>query len=92
MLTPPPRLPGGSDRCRCAACGAYFNSTRAFERHRVGPYRQFNDPPDAPDRRCLSEAEMTARGMAKNRTGFWVGRPSNRTDYGGRDHVSTAAA
>lgn len=55
------------DRCRCCACGAHFNSTRAFDKHRRGDY--------GIDRRCLTAAEMLARGMAQNATGFWVTSP-----------------
>lgn len=50
-------------RCRCGACGFYFNSIGAFDRHRAGP---------PTNRRCLSPAEMVARGMTTNDTGFWV--------------------
>jgi hypothetical protein len=57
-------------RCQCSlppykGCGEYFNSTRAFDKHRTGSYA-------ALQRRCLSAAEMTARGMAQNAKGFWV--------------------
>jgi len=56
------------DRCQCAGhpyrgCGEYFNSTRAFDKHRTGEYSS---------RRCLSQAEMRAIGMAQNAAGFWV--------------------
>ena len=51
------------DHCRCVACGGYFNSTRAFDKHRKGEYR---------NRRCLTEAEMLEIGMAKNTDGWWV--------------------
>lgn len=53
-------------RCKCTVCGGYFNSTGAFDKHRVGEY-QHNG------RRCWSEAEMEAKGMSKNETGFWIG-------------------
>lgn len=51
------------DHCRCTACGGYFNSTRAFDKHRRGAY---------PERRCLSPDEMLAAGMAKNSGDWWV--------------------
>lgn len=51
------------DRCQCAACLEYFNSTRAFDRHRRGVY---------PDRRCRTPDEMTAAGMSVNAAGFWI--------------------
>lgn len=44
------------DRCRCNACGEYFRTTSAFDKHRTGPYV---------DRRCLARAEMTDAGMAE---------------------------
>jgi hypothetical protein len=58
------------DRCRCSGppyggCGEYFNSTKAFDRHRTGAYA-------LAQRRCLSPDEMRAKGMAKNAAGFWV--------------------
>ncbi len=57
-----PQLKG--DRCQCPSCGEYFNSTYAFDRHRIGQI--------GGDRRCLVSAEMVAKGMAKNAAGFWV--------------------
>jgi len=55
------------DRNQCQACKTYFNSTRAFDKHRTGDFGH--------DRRCLAEPEMLAKGMAKNSAGFWVGKP-----------------
>jgi hypothetical protein len=40
-----------------------FNSTAAFDKHRVGPFTA---------RRCLSDDEMLAKGMGPNRYGRWV--------------------
>ena len=61
------------DRCLCRTCGEYFNSTFAFDKHRVGKHdlaaSHFG-------RRCLTEAEMTARGMARNQRGFWISSAS----------------
>jgi hypothetical protein len=54
------------DRCRCSSCGLYFNSTAAFDKHRVGSWR------GVADRRCLAIAEMKDRGMAVNASGYWV--------------------
>ncbi len=53
------------DRCQCRTCAEYFNSTRAFDKHRTGTYAQ-------PPRRCLSPDEMRARGMSQNAAGFWI--------------------
>ena len=56
-----------SDRNQCQGCKAYFNSASAFDKHRFGQH--------GVDRRCLTEPEMLAKGMAKNAAGFWVGTP-----------------
>jgi hypothetical protein len=52
------------DRCQCAACDEYFNSTSAFNKHRRGKHTV--------KRYCLSPTEMINKGMAKNKAGFWV--------------------
>lgn len=51
------------DHCQCAVCHEHFNSTAAFDKHRVW---------DAEKRRCLAPAEMTAKGMAVSSRGWWV--------------------
>lgn len=58
------------DRNQCRTCSAYFNSTSAFDKHRIGEY--------GGERRCMTVAEMYAAGMAKNSDGFWLTRA--RTD------------
>jgi hypothetical protein len=58
-----PKLPTGSNRCRCGACHRYFSSVASFDAHRVG---------DGDARRCLPEPEMLARGMVVNDKGYWV--------------------
>src|SRR5579863_20205 len=60
------------NRCRCTACGDYFNSIFAFDRHRVGNYSTRTS------RRCLTVAELAARGWARNAAGFWITRPMPR--------------
>jgi hypothetical protein len=35
-MSPSPKLTG--DRCKCGACGLYFNSTFAFDAHRTGTF------------------------------------------------------
>ncbi len=52
------------DRNQCPTCGEYFNSTKAFDRHRTGRF--------GVDRRCMTVVEMTARGMVLNKAGFWI--------------------
>ena len=60
------------DRCQCSrgtgGCGEYFNSTYAFDQHRTGR--------PGIDRRCLTVAEMEARGFVKNAAAFWKTRVS----------------
>ena len=56
------RLTG--DRNQCPSCSLGFNSTLAFDRHRTGPFDG--------GRRCLTESEMLAKGMALASSGFWV--------------------
>lgn len=56
------RLTG--DRNQCRACRKYFNSTKAFDKHRTGRY--------GIDRRCLDDSEMQSKGMSKNTLGFWI--------------------
>jgi predicted nucleic acid-binding Zn ribbon protein len=51
------------DHCQCTACGNYFNSTAAFDKHRWGDYE---------DRHCKSEEQMFAAGMALSGTGWWL--------------------
>ena len=53
-----------NDRNQCQGCKTYFNSTKAFDKHRRGEHGH--------DRRCLTEAEMLAKGMSVNKDGFWV--------------------
>ncbi|MFZ9960516.1 MAG: hypothetical protein ACO3GP_08995 [Candidatus Limnocylindrus sp.] len=54
------------DRNQCRGCSVAFNSTRSFDRHRVGQF--------GVDRRCLTPTEMLQRGMSRNSRGFWVGK------------------
>ena len=51
------------DRNQCPTCHEYFNSVRAFDKHRTGTWTT---------RRCLTADEMTGKGMLKNQSGFWV--------------------
>ena len=55
------------DHCQCAACGEYFNSTYAFDKHRVGPFTH-----DLRTRRCLTPDEMRVKGMAQKPEGWWI--------------------
>ena len=51
------------DHCRCAACGEYFNSTAAFDKHRIG---------DMTMRSCRTPDVMRAVGMQISSTGWWI--------------------
>ena len=66
-----PKLPHGSDKCQCTACGEYFSSTYAFDRHRYGPFNG--------DRRCLSGDEMVAKGWSKGPLRHWARRAMPHT-------------
>lgn len=59
-----PKLPLYTDKCRCMACGEYFNSSSAFTKHRVGPLGHA--------RRCLTPAQLRARGWFLTDTGHWA--------------------
>src|SRR3546814_8225222 len=63
-----PRLTG--NRCQCAACGLHFTSAREFDRHRIGRYAELGQWQGA--RRCLTVAELQARGWRTNERGFWM--------------------
>jgi hypothetical protein len=56
------RLSG--DHNQCPGCSEYFNSTAAFDKHRIGRF--------GVDRRCMTVPEMLAAGMAKSKTDWWV--------------------
>jgi hypothetical protein len=49
--------------CQCACCREYFNSTVAFDKHRMGEWTS---------RRCLTAKEMRAKGMLVSATGWWL--------------------
>lgn len=62
------------DRNQCQGCQECFNSTAAFDKHRVGT---FGSPKGdgtyaSNTRRCRSTEEMSAAGMVKNAAGFWI--------------------
>ena len=67
-----PKLRPGTNRCKCAACGEYFNSVYAFELHRRGDYS---------DRKCLNPEQMVNKGMAISEAGFWISEKNSRTAH-----------
>lgn len=56
------KLPIGSNKCKCAACGEYFLTVKAFETHRYGKYT---------DRRCTETADMDKRRLSLDEKGYW---------------------
>lgn len=73
------------DHCQCGACDEYFNSTKAFDRHRRGK--------PGVNRHCLTPTQMLAAGMCKNAGDWWITEPGApdrfRVKRQGRDPVST---
>lgn len=59
-------------RCRCRACGEYFNSTKAFDRHRKDRQVLGDSGLGEMVRVCRTPAELVFRGWSKNAGGFWV--------------------
>jgi len=57
-------------RCQCRACDEYFNSSFAFDKHRIGEHGK--------NRRCMTTDEMLGKGMERNKALFWVSSPSVR--------------
>lgn len=55
------------DRCKCPSCGQYFNSTYAFDMHRIGTFQPMR-------RVCLTVDQMLEEGMAQNAQWFWISR------------------
>lgn len=53
------------NRNQCPACGKYFNSNGAFDKHRIGQH--------GVNRRCMSDAEMLESGMFLGDDEFWRG-------------------
>ena len=51
-------------RNQCQGCFEYFNSNKAFEKHRTGEYGK--------SRRCRTPEEMLEKGMSLNKAGFWI--------------------
>jgi len=69
--------PLSGNRCQCSVCFEYFNSEKAFTRHRVGSYMPM-------ERRCLTVDEMLERGFSKNKADFWITEAFDRKRVGTR--------
>lgn len=82
------RLTGG--RCQCPTCGELFGSVRSFDRHRVGAFAKPGEWRG--NRRCLSPAEMIAKGWRKTERSFWLRPDHRRAGAELQAHISTPPA
>ncbi len=57
-----PMLPPGRNFCKCALCGLYFKSVKAFDVHLIGV---------GLDRGCMPEAECSGLGLERDLGGYW---------------------
>lgn len=73
-----PRMPPGvkppekrlhGRRSLCRSCGQYFNGVEGFDQHRVG---------GGSARRCLTPAELAAKGWVLRADGFWSRPPPEK--------------
>lgn len=55
----------------CSVCDIDFGSLSAFDMHRVGRHAYAHSPERPDGRRCLDEAEMSAKGMRVDAHGRW---------------------
>ncbi len=67
-------------RNQCPTCSEYFNSNKAFDRHRFGN-------PGSLNRRCRTPAELLAKGWSLNSSGFWITKTNQHK--GGRHDATT---
>jgi len=71
------------DHNQCPTCGEYFNSTRAFDKHRTGEHPSLKKGTPS-TRRCMSEEEMFACGMDISNSGWWVSKKLSTGDIQAR--------
>lgn len=64
---PPPK--GKQEHCPVRGCHQTFTGATAGDMHRTGKHHVSLGPDR---RRCLTEAEMLAKGMARNGRGIWM--------------------
>lgn len=60
---------GKQEHCVAPGCHQTFSGTTAGDMHRVGKHHVSTGPDR---RRCMTEAEMLARGMTRNSFGIWM--------------------
>ena len=58
---------------QCPGCGEYFNSNKAFDKHRIGDF--------GVDRRCVTVEEMLAKGMSLSKTNWWITEAMVDSDF-----------
>ncbi len=58
-------------RCDCAECGRTLGGLDGFDAHRVSVTGQPGRDPEY-DRRCATDAEITAKGLRQDARGWWV--------------------
>jgi hypothetical protein len=67
------KLVTGTNYCECTACGIVFGGVGVFDAHRV--FAEKNDKgkyiEDWDKRRCLTIAEMVAKGWRQDTNGYW---------------------
>jgi hypothetical protein len=74
------------ERNQCQGCKQYFTRTSVFDKHRIGEHGK--------NRRCLTPAEMIAKGMFVGADGVWRGETMDEcyfTQAGERDRVALDA-
>ena len=57
---------------QCQGCKEFFTANSSFSKHRTGEY--------GGGRRCMTEAEMLEKKMAKDKDGFWMTRAFNPSE------------
>lgn len=77
---------GGYRTEHCAVCHETFTGTAAGDMHRIGGTAKHPEP-----RRCLTEAEMLDRGMARNKRGVWKSTDEPYNPAGHSDAEDSAA-
>lgn len=61
-------------RCLCTGCGEVFSTEHNFDLHRVFACGHRHHVEDCWDtRRCLTSAEMGAKGLERKPNGVWAG-------------------
>ncbi len=65
------------DRNECPSCGVMFETSDAFDAHRLGKFATASKPST---RRCLTAAEMHEAGFRANQHGFMLSEVEHKYD------------